>query len=251
MPKGFDLEVCVDRIDSALLAAQAGATRIEFNSALALGGLTPSPASCALLVEQLEIPIVAMLRPHDRGFVYSEIEKQVLLRDATTLADTGVDGIVFGGLTARGEVDTAFLSRLIEQIAPLPVIFHRAFDEVADQFRALDQLIEMKVLRVLTSGGAENAWLGRERLRALQDRSTGRIEILPGCGVSETNANELLKITGCNQLHGSFGANATQPELSAQLNNPPEEVVAFQNQVASVRRILEAQPHHDSSDTQE
>ena len=238
MSRGFELEVCVDRIDTALLAARAGATRIEYNSALALGGLSPSVASCKFLVEELPIPVVAMLRPHDRSFVYTDLEKESLLEDAVTLAKTGIAAIVFGALTREGRIDESILKNLAASIPGLPIVFHRAFDEVQDQFEALDVLLANGVVRVLTSGGAETAWQGRARLKALQEKAEGRIEILPGSGVHESNAAELLLAVGCRQLHGSFGANRTAPitQIEKEL---PEANKAFADEIANVRQVME------------
>lgn len=240
MPNGFELEVCVDRIDTAILAAEAGATRIEFNCALELGGLSPSPASCSLLVKELSIPVVAMLRPHDRGFVYSDLEKVAMLRDAATIVETGVHGLVFGCLNASGDLDTTFIKKLVGELSPLPVIFHRAFDECQDQLTAMEQLVEIGIERILTSGGAESVWNGRHRLKELQRRASGRIEILPGCGVQESNAAQILEFTGCTQLHGSFGANATHPQLDSAAQSLSKETRRFVEHVGSMRKILEA-----------
>lgn len=37
------LEICVESFDDAMVAARAGADRIEYCAALAVGGVTPGP----------------------------------------------------------------------------------------------------------------------------------------------------------------------------------------------------------------
>lgn len=204
------LEVCVDRIDDAIAAAEAGATRIEMNQALQCDGLTPSLASCRWLVEHCPVPVVAMLRPHDRGFQYSDAEKQTMLDDCQRLLDTGVAGIVCGATNQDGRIELEFTASLVQLCDGMEFVFHRAFDTLADQSLALKQLIEIGVDRVLTSGGAATALAGAERLRSLHELSEGRIEILPGAGVGPENAIEILRRTGCSQLHGSFRSPQTE-----------------------------------------
>ncbi len=211
----FELEVCVDRVAHAVLAETAGATRIEMNTALELDGLTPSSANCMWLKANCSLPIVAMLRPHARDFVYSATEELTLLRDCQSLLEAGVDGIVFGSLDADQNIATPILRKVMALCAGHEVIFHRAFDQVLDQFSALEQLIECGVRRVLTSGGAPTAEAGIERLQKLMEQSAGQIEILPGAGVNSSNAHRLATQLGCRQLHGSFrtrGAESKGPD---------------------------------------
>ena len=84
------------------------------------------------------------------------------------------------------------------------LVMHRAFDQLHDQATGLEQLIDLGVDRVLTSGGAPTALSGVAQLQQLQRQSRGRIEILPGAGIKPSNALEILRTTGCNQLHGTF-----------------------------------------------
>lgn len=210
---GFELEVCVDRMDHALAAAGAGATRIEYNQALDLGGLTPSPSACQMLVKECPVPIVAMLRPHAYNFTYSPREQACILRECEALLDTGVQGIVFGSLLPSGLLDLAFLARVVHVCQDREVVLHRAFDAIPDQLEALPALIEIGVRRILTSGGAATALAGRERLRSLQQMAGQRLEILPGGGVTADSLPKLLEATGCSQFHGSFRLGSEEPNL--------------------------------------
>lgn len=194
----------MDRIDDALLAAQAGATRIEMNYSLDSSGLTPSPASCRWLAERCPVPVFAMLRPHDQGFRYSHAERWCLFQDCEALLATGVAGIVFGALDETGQVDQQLTERMVRLCQATPLVFHRAIDEVENQLDALEQLVDCGVKRVLTSGGAATAEAGADRLRELQQRARGRIEVLPGSGVGPHNAEKILLRVGGTQLHGSF-----------------------------------------------
>ena len=200
----FHLEVCVDTVTDALAVVAAGATRIEMNSALELDGLTPPVASCQWLKEHCQVPIVAMLRPQHRSFVYSSSEELTLLRDGLLLLEAGVDGLVFGSLDDQRRLNLPLLHKVLALCGGRDVIFHRAFDLLEDQLRGLEQLIECGVRRVLTSGGAATAQAGLERLQRLHELAAGRIEILPAAGVNSGNAVQILRQIGCRQVHGSF-----------------------------------------------
>lgn len=218
MPRRFEIEVCVDRLQDAVDSLAAGATRIEMNYALELSGLTPSPGSCQWLKANCDAPVVAMLRPHNRGFLYTAAEQSMLLRDCETLLATGIDGVVFGALTEKGLLDMNLIGQVARMVGDREMIVHRAFDELPDQRVGLQQLIECGVDRVLTSGGAATAEAGVDRLRELVDLSAGRIEILPGGGITAGNAVALVRQTGCDQIHGSFRLSA-RPGAVPDLDN--------------------------------
>ncbi len=208
------LEVCVDRIDAALAAERAGATRIELNVALVEDGLTPSHGVCEAVCAATSVPVIAMIRPHNDGFVYSDHERISMLRDARLLLGI-CDGIAIGALTKEGKLDKDLLLGVCEvrnqvskqrglEAKQLELVMHRAFEFAADLERSLEALIDLGFDRVLTSGGAENAVEGVDSLRRLLRQSAGRIEILPGCGVRSGNAASIALHTGATQLHGSF-----------------------------------------------
>lgn len=197
------LEVCCGSVGDVWEAARAGADRVELNSALFLGGLTPSLGAMELS-RQASIPIMAMVRPREGGFCYSEEEFQTMLLDARRLLDAGADGIVFGFLRPDGTVDEERCRAMLEVIGEKESVFSRAMDVTPDWRSALDQLIGLGVTRVLTSGQAASAPAGADTIRAMRDRAAGRIQILPGCGVRPDNAAALLAATGCDQIHGSF-----------------------------------------------
>ena len=197
------LEVCCGSAGDVWEAARAGADRVELNSALFLGGLTPSLGAMELS-RQASIPIMAMVRPREGGFCYSEEEFQTMLLDARRLLDAGADGIVFGFLRPDGTVDEERCRAMLEVIGEKESVFSRAMDVTPDWQAALDQLIGLGVTRVLTSGQAASAPAGADTIRAMRERAAGRIQILPGCGVRPDNAAALLAATGCDQIHGSF-----------------------------------------------
>lgn len=188
----------------AQAAIGAGADRIEINRALERHGLTPSVAAVGASVSKRSVPVLAMLRPHDRDFVYSDLEFMGVLGDLGELLAAGATGVVFGALTAQHGINCGQMSRLIRAAGTHPVVFHRAFDSVLEPQTALEQLIDLGVTRILTSGQARSAMEGAGVIRALIEQAGERIEILPGAGVNPSNAAELVRLTGCSQIHGSF-----------------------------------------------
>ena len=51
-----------------------------------------------------------------------------MLKDIEIARKLGADGVVFGCLTAEGEVDLPVMQKLMEAAQGLSVTFHRAFD---------------------------------------------------------------------------------------------------------------------------
>jgi copper homeostasis protein len=195
------LEVCVGSVADAEAAVAAGADRLELCGALELGGLTPSLGLVEAVVAISPIPVVAMVRPRAGGFRYDRDEFAVMLRDAQRFLDMGASGIVFGILDQYGRIDAARSRELVSLAASVGSVFHRAFDFVADQRTALDTLIETHCQRVLTSGGQSTAVAGAAAIRELAQHAAGRIEVLPGGGVNAGTIAEIVRVTGCRQVH--------------------------------------------------
>lgn len=199
------LEICCGSFEDVKTAYENGADRVELNSALYLGGLTPSLANLICAKEQCEIPVVAMVRPRGGGFCYSAEEYQTMILDTKFLLEHGADGIAFGFLKEDQTLDTERTKEVIYLIHEQgrETVFHRAFDCVADQKKTIEQLIGLGADRILTSGGAPDVWSGRERLKQLQKEYGSEIEILAGSGVNENNVRELMTYTGVHQVHSS------------------------------------------------
>ena len=87
------LEVCCGSYEDALTASQAGAKRIELNSALPLGGLTPTTATLDMIKRNTDMEVICMVRCREGGFFYSENEYMQMIEEATELLEHGADGI--------------------------------------------------------------------------------------------------------------------------------------------------------------
>ena len=195
------LEICCGSLDDVLAAEAGGADRVELCSALFLGGLTPSLGSLVNAKERLRIPVMAMVRPRAAGFCYSATEIEVMERDVAHFVDHGADGVVFGILKPDRTVDVERCHRIRERIGERQAVFHRAFDVVPVPVRALDELIDLGFTRVLTSGQQNTALQGSAVIGKLVEHARGRIEILPGAGIRTNNVRELIRATGCSQIH--------------------------------------------------
>lgn len=201
---GFKLEICCASADDVFAAAEAGADRVELNSALFLGGLTPS-IGLVREAKKAGIPMIVMVRPRDGGFCYTEREFDCMLSDARSFAEEGVDGLVFGVLLPDGRVDKERNRQLVEAAGDREKVFHRAFDVVPNWREAIDDLVELGFDRILTSGQAQNVVMGADTIKEMIEYAAGRIEILPGGGVRSHNIVELIRITGCTQAHATAG----------------------------------------------
>ena len=208
------LEVCCGSLDDALAAERGGADRVELCSALFLGGLTPSLGTVIEAKAWLKIPIIVMVRPRGAGFCYTEAELAVMERDTMLAVEHGADGIVFGVLNQHGTIDEERCRKIRRLIGDRQAVFHRAFDVTPDPFRALEQLVELGITRVLTSGQEDSVSEGAPLIKRLIEYAGDRIEILPGGGIHPHNLAQVVESTGCKQVH--LTAFKTQPDPSTR-----------------------------------
>ena len=195
------LEVCCGSADDVIEAWKAGADRVELNSSLFHGGLTPSVGSLIAVKEITPIPVMTMIRPRAGGFCYTPVEFRTVMADAGKLLENGSDGLVFGFLNSDGTVDEARTRELVALAGNKPSVFHRALDVTPDWKKALEALIHLGVKRVLTSGQAPNVFFALETIAEMIRFAQGAIEILPGAGVTLENATRVAEATGATQLH--------------------------------------------------
>ena len=148
------------------------------------------------------------------------------------LMKNGADGIVFGFLNPDGTLRVDWTKQMVELIHSYgkEAVFHRAIDCAEDIDGGIEQLIELKVDRVLTSGGMNTAWEGREVIARLQKNYGDKIEILPGAGITASNAAWCREQMGVDQMHAAI--HRTAYDVSCQHNTaiyfggciyPPED----------------------------
>lgn len=195
------MEVCCGSVEDVLQAYRAGAERVELNSCLFHGGLTPSVGELIVAKEMTGMKIIAMARPRQGAFCYTEAEYRTALADAKALLAHGADGIVFGFLKEDGTVDEERCKRMIDIIGDREAVFHRAIDVVPDWRAALDTLMTLGVRRVLTSGQEPDVLYGTQTVAEMIRYAGARLEILPGAGVTVRNIDRIIEETGCTQIH--------------------------------------------------
>ena len=199
------LELAVQDAAGVRIAAQVGATRVELASALALGGLTPSPATLELAIAAAGAQgpeVHVLIRPRAGGFHYDDEEIAVSELDVRRAVDAGAAGVVIGALDADGRLDRDAMARLRDAAGGASVTLHRAIDVTGDPLATLAVARELGLRRVLTSGGASAAIDGIDTLRALVAAAEGQIEIMAGSGVDAASAPTLAAI-GVDAIHFS------------------------------------------------
>ena len=196
------VEICVSNITALNLASKYGADRVELCQELSCGGLTPSVA----LVERsvaLGMNTQVLIRPRSGDFVYDADEKIQMMEDIVHYQKLGIQGIVVGALNEHRSLDISFLKRLRMLTPNIELTFHKAFDDIDNWQKALEELIFMKFDRILTSGCAVNVFEGKERLKEIIEFASSRIQILPGGGISPNNINKIIEFIEPNALHFS------------------------------------------------
>ena len=177
------LEVCVDSVESAVIASKAGADRLEVCANLLIGGTTPGVSQFKQIRKKCQIPLHVLIRPRFGDFLYTDAEFQMLEEDIRMFRELGADGVVTGCLRADGSLDFNRMERLRACADGLSLTLHRAFDVCKDPYRALEEAISFGADTILTSGQEDSCTKGKQLLCGLIQKAKGRIEILVGAGV--------------------------------------------------------------------
>jgi copper homeostasis protein len=219
------LEISVESVEAAAAAERGGAGRVELCSNLSVGGLTPDLVLLRAVPKQIQIPVFVMIRPRAGDFVYSPAEFAQMKKSIAAARDAGASGLVFGILKAKGTVDIGRSRELVELAQPLPVTFHRAFDECPDLSQALEDVVRSGASRILTSGGAASAVKGATNIAMLVAAAGQRIAIVPGAGINAENILQLAAATGAREFHSG---------LSTMLLHPQTDYAKFENEVRAM-----------------
>lgn len=195
------IEVCCGSVDDVIQSKNAGADRVELNSNLFHGGLTPTVGALITAKELTGMKIMTMIRPREGGFKYTDAEFKTAVADARMLLKNGSDGLVFGFLHDNGTIDVERCKVLKDICGEKESVFHRAIDVVPNWKEAIDILCELGITRVLTSGQESSVFNGMKTIAEMIKYADGRIQILPGAGVRLENVNEIIQKTGCSQVH--------------------------------------------------
>jgi copper homeostasis protein len=222
MQKKYLLEISVETVEAALAAERGGADRIELCADLSVGGVTPSTELINAVRGQVHIPIFTMVRPRAGDFVYSDAEFAAMKTAIASAKKHRVDGVVLGILGEDRYVDVHKTRELVELAQPLPATFHRAFDDCVNLLQALENVIQIGAKRILTSGGAKNAFEGASVLANLVVAAGDRITILPGAGINASNIGQVAKVTGAREFHS--GLSTALPYGSQDYGRFEEEV---------------------------
>ena len=229
------LEISVETLDAAIVAAHGGADRLELCRNLSAGGLTPSASMMREAREKIRLPIFVMIRPRDGDFCYSPAELEQMKRQIELARSSGMDGVVLGILTQGGSVDIDGNAELVKPAKPLPVTFHRAFDEwhgdrEADLESRLEDVILTGATRLLTSGGHYTAEEGCSKIARLVSQGRDRITILPGGAIRPANLRSIVQKTHAREFHS--GLSNLRPDARRSYGE-------FEDSVRELRRVLE------------
>ena len=199
------IEVCAGSYQDCIAAHQGNAKRVELNSALSVGGLTPSVASLIRVKKETDLTVICMVRVRAAGFSYEKEDVEIMFEDAKILLEHGADGIAFGFLNEDGTICEEDTKRMIDLIHSYnkEAVFHRAFDVTPEPAKAIETMIDCGVDRLLTSGQQAKASEGATLLAELQNKYGDKIELLAGSGVNAGNVRELMEKTGIRQIHSS------------------------------------------------
>jgi copper homeostasis protein len=190
------------------------------------------------------IGVHVMIRPRGGDFMVDDDEFAAMKSDIETAKVEGADGVVFGLLTATGEVDILRTRELMAFARPLSITFHRAFDMTPEPFRALDTLIELGVDRVLTSGQEASVLEGLPLIVGLVERAGNRIVVMPGGGITERNVDRVAAAAKAREIHFAAlepiasGMRFRRPHVFMGGELRPAEYDRLETSAASVRSVI-------------
>ncbi len=197
------LEIACFNIQSALIAQEGGADRIELCADLSAGGITPHYETVEEVRKLITIDLFVMIRPRGGNFFYTDEEVKTMTNDLLHFKQLNVNGVVFGILHADGRINKEQNKQLVELAKPLLCTFHRAFDVCSEATIALEDVIDCKFQTILTSGQSTSANDGIQQLSTIVKNANGRIDIMPGGGIRSSNIETLKEKVKTSYYHSS------------------------------------------------
>jgi copper homeostasis protein len=195
------IEFIAVTVEDAILIEKSGADRIELVSGLTEGGITPSYGLIEKVIQCVTIPVNVMVRPHAQSFCYSDDDFAIMKNDIRMINSLGANGVVFGMLDQKGDVDFRRLEELLTDIGTMGVTFHRAIDNSNNIIKAAQQLDQYKeITTILTSGGYGDWETRMETLRKMKE-TCKNTDILIGSGLSKENIQQVHTQAATNCYH--------------------------------------------------
>ena len=194
------IEICCSSVSSVKNAINYGANRIELCQDLRNDGITPSKRLLNSAIKISTKPINVLIRPRIGDFFYNSEEIKLIEYEIKKIKSLPINGIVIGILNRENDLPINVLKKLVQIIKPLDLTFHRAFDIVNNPIKSMNKLIEIGFDRILTSGQSDTAEKGLKMLLELKQKANGKISIMPGGGINESNCHIFLK-NGFNEIH--------------------------------------------------
>jgi len=238
----FTLEICCYNFQSCMIAAAAGAHRIELCADAAEGGTTPGFGTIKRVKEKISIDVYPIIRPRGGDFFYDDDEFIMMKTEILLCKELGCEGVVIGMLKQDGSIDKDRCRQLVSLAYPMSVTFHRAFDRAANPFEALEDIIQTGCERILTSGHKPTALEGAQLLDELIRQANDRIIIMPGSGIRAANIAELAKKTGAAEFHSSASikVNSSMTFINQDMRESLQTIMADKNEVEGMKENLSA-----------
>lgn len=197
-------EACVESLIDALEAEKRGANRIELCDNLSQGGTTPSYGTIKVALSTLKIPVFPIIRPRGGDFCYTPAEIEVIKEDIKVCKSLGAKGVVLGLLTKDKKIDFKTLAEFMELAKPMEVTFHKAIDELEDPTLVIDDLINLGVKRILSSGTKPTALEGKDMLNKMIEKAGDRLTIVVAGKVTKENLPEISSLIPSKEYHGKI-----------------------------------------------
>ena len=193
------LEVIVCSVADAIEAQRGCAQRLEVVRDLDRGGLTPSVELVRAISGAVDLSLRVMVRESEGYGVSGETEQLCIA--AAEFSKLGVDGLELGFLKGS-QIDLESTARVLAAAPNLKATFHRAFEDAADQLKAVSELKKLpQVNRILSSGGSGTLPEKCARLDAYAQAAAPEIKIIAGGGIDREAIELLKRTTAIREFH--------------------------------------------------
>jgi copper homeostasis protein len=225
-------EICVNSVEAAVQAQKLGASRVILCAGDAEWGLTPSFGAIRIARQHLDAAeLHVAIRPHDGGYVYSPIEQEVMLHDVKVARQLGANGVVFGCLTPKGEIDVPTAKSLLNAVGDMQATFNLAFALCSNPDDALAQLASIGLKRVEMTVNPDNLEESLKKIAEWNEQHSKRLTLVLGEGLAADMMFHAAEQSHCRELH-------LTPELTADMERVRAELEKLESHDAALEKLL-------------